>query len=73
MNGPIKYWSILLMIFLAIPITETHSQPPPPPSHGQSENQPVSAGAPVAGGVDVIILLSLGYAGITYYRKRRQR
>lgn len=71
---------LLLTLFLGR-VLLAHAQtgaPPPPPGggHGQTENQPAGGGgAPIAGGVGIMISLIAVYGGrkaYNYYQTQKQ-
>ncbi|MBU2652115.1 MAG: hypothetical protein KKA81_14390 [Bacteroidetes bacterium] len=66
--------TLIIALFLTIFVSGTAfatSPPPPPPGHGSSGNVP-GGGAPIEGGIAILLSLGLGYAGMKVYRARRK-
>jgi hypothetical protein len=46
------------------PLSAQNGDPPPPPGeHGQTGNQPPGGGAPIAGGIGILLALGAAYGG----------
>jgi len=66
--------AVILWLFWTIPSLADPPEPPPPPaSHGQNGNAP--AGAPIDGGLGILLALGATYGGRkvwkTYQKGRR--
>lgn len=61
---------ILTAIHLASinPLSAQNGDPPPPPGeHGQNGNQPPGGGAPITGGIGILLALGAAYGGKKVY------
>ena len=58
-------------LFINIGSFTAHGQPNPPSDHGDPGNQPTVGGAPIGGGMAMLVLLSGGYA-VWRIRKREK-
>jgi len=71
-----KLYKILIVILLAITTTtlEVYGQaaPPPPPSHDATGNEP-GRGAPIGGGLFILLGLGAAYGGRKLYQIRKQK
>jgi hypothetical protein len=87
MNRLFKVFSIASLIFilnLLVNNNNAYAQvvpPPPPPNggpnngHGLGGNQPAGPGAPIGGGIEILIALGAFYSGkkVYYFRKGKNR
>jgi len=48
-----------------------HAQAPPPPGHGQSGDQRPGGGAPIAGGLGILLALGAAYGAKKVYDARK--
>jgi len=63
---------ILIIAFLLSSLALFANDPPPPPAgHGATGNQAPS-GAPIDGGLGILLALGAGYGGCKFYRHRKQ-
>ena len=68
----------ILSIFIALTFvlwTDTafsQSVPPPPSSHGESGNQAPGGGAPIGGGLFILLGLGAAYGGKKLYDNRKE-
>ncbi len=65
---------IILILGTVFFATSVKADPPPPPgTHGAGGNQP-PAGAPIDGGLGILVILagSAGYGGLKLYRARKK-
>ena len=76
MKNIIKYLAFVSLIALAIfitkPVQADPPAPPPPGGHGSTENQEPS-GAPIDGGLGLLLALGAGYGGLKLYRSRKKK
>ncbi|PKP32724.1 MAG: hypothetical protein CVT99_03385 [Bacteroidetes bacterium HGW-Bacteroidetes-16] len=67
---------IQLMIIVSFTLTSTFlpaQDPPPPPSdHGGSGNAPADNGAPISGGLFILLGLGAAYGGKKLYDLRKE-
>lgn len=49
-------------------INEIMAQPNPPNDHGQGGNEPPGGGAPIAGGISILITLGAAYGARKWYQ-----
>ncbi|NQV01214.1 MAG: hypothetical protein HQ542_01085 [Bacteroidia bacterium] len=65
---------ITLAAFIAIPLLTLAQGPPPPPgqpgSPGNNTNQ-IPVGAPIGGGLGILLAMGLGYGGWKIYKIRK--
>jgi len=60
-------------LILTLPLFSTgQNVPPPPDNHGESDNQPAGNGAPIGGGMFILIGLGTAYGGKKYYDYRKR-
>lgn len=61
---------ILIMGFSISSLMLMAQDPPPPPSegHGQNDNQLPGGGAPLTGGIGILLLLCSAYGGYKIFR-----
>ena len=73
MKNIIKSLALLTLIIGAIFITKpVKANPPDPPAHhGEATNQ-APAGAPIDGGLGILLALGAGYGGLKLYRNRKK-
>lgn len=58
---------IIIVVLIIVPvILPSQNPPPPPPGHGMSGNVP-GGGAPIAGGIGILLLLGAAYGGKKIY------
>lgn len=57
-------FSLLLFTFLIF----AQDPPNPPSGHGSGDNQPVGDGAPIAGGLGILLALGAAYGGRKAYK-----
>jgi hypothetical protein len=72
MPGFARACSILIIGTITLltinPISAQNGDPPPPPGeHGQNGNQPPGGGAPIAGGMGILLALGAAYGGKKVY------
>ena len=71
-----KLYKILIIILFAITTTtlEVYAQaaPPPPPSHDATGNE-AGRGAPIGGGLFILLGLGSAYGGKKFYDSRKER
>jgi len=63
-----------LALFFALPMI-TIADPPPPPGQtgGGPGGGPTPVGAPIDGGLGILIALGIGYGGLKIYRLYKER
>ena len=73
MKNIIKSLAFVALLVCVIFITKpVKADPPgPPAAHGQTGNQ-APAGAPIDGGLGILLALGAGYGGVKLYRKRKK-
>lgn len=74
MKNMIKFLALISLVVCAIFITKplrANDPPPPPAQHGQPGNQG-PAGAPIDGGLGILLALGAGYGGIKLYKNRKK-
>jgi hypothetical protein len=55
---------ITITLLTINPLSAQNGDPPPPPGeHGQNGNQPPGGGAPIAGGIGILLALGAVYGG----------
>jgi len=59
------------IVFFTLSLCLPAQNPPPPPSHG-SKGGPVGGGAPIGGGLFIMLALGSAYAGKKYIDYRRE-
>ena len=66
--------TILCIIFGLFTITAFSQGPgaPPPPGHGETENVP-GGGAPIGGGLVILLALGAGYGAKKYYDIKKKK
>ena len=72
MKSTIK--TLILAAFLTISSQALMGQPgppPPPSSHGSSTNQPAGGGAPIEGGVGILLALGAAYGARKVYQLKK--
>ncbi|MCK9218723.1 MAG: hypothetical protein PHF97_00960 [Bacteroidales bacterium] len=72
MKNYIKKTGILFVLFLGfiqMSIADPPG-PPPPPDHGSSGNTP--AGAPIDGGLGILLAMGASYGGVKLYKFRNK-
>ena len=62
---------MILGAFVFITGIDFGQAPPPPTQQGQSGNQPLGGGAPIAGGLGILLALAAGYGAKKVYDARR--
>ena len=75
-----KYFHILILIlaiaWLGIPrvmAQQAQTVPPPPDTHGATDNQaPSGGGAPIGGGLFILLGLGAAYGGKKLYDSRKE-
>jgi len=76
MKNIIKYLAfvslLVLAIFITKPVQADPPAPPPPGGHGSTENQEPS-GAPIEGGLSILLAFGAGYGGYKLYRSRKEK
>lgn len=63
--------TLLLTLFMGWGLVAMAQSPPPPPGdHGQGNNQPAGpgGGAPIGGGIAILLSLAAGWAGKKVYQ-----
>ena len=70
-NNIIKTFAILLLVGAAYTVS---AQPPPPPngSNDNNDGNKLDGGAPISGGVFILLGLGLVYGGKKVYNMRQQ-
>jgi hypothetical protein len=54
------------------PLSAQNGDPPPPPGeHGQNGNQPPGGGAPITGGIGILLALGAAYGGKKIYNLKK--
>jgi len=75
MKNIIKSLAVLSLLTFGILITNSvfadPPAPPPPGGHGSGENQD-PAGAPIDGGLGILLALGAGYGGYKLYQSRKE-
>ncbi len=75
MKNAMRFISILLLIFLLNGLgtgpASAQDPPPPPPDHGLTGNQQ-GGGAPVGGGLFILIALGAGYGARKWYGRHKR-
>ncbi|MCF8348312.1 MAG: hypothetical protein K9G61_05820 [Bacteroidales bacterium] len=65
--------TLLLFILLYLPAGQVIAQPPPPPpSHGGSSNQNAGNGAPIGGGLFILLGLGAAYGARKAYLSQKE-
>lgn len=69
-----KVLLVVMIITISISVN-IYSQPPPPPSsgHGSSTNQAPGEGAPIGGGLFILLGLGAAYGGKKLYDLRKEK
>ena len=69
----IKITTIVFLIFV-LPLISIGQTPPPPPSdHGQTGDQsPDGGGAPIGGGIAMLLTMGAAYGSKKYYDYRKK-
>ena len=63
---------IVALVICSLPVLSTgQNVPPPPDNHGDSGNQTTGNGAPIGGGMFILISLGAAYGGKKYYDYRK--
>jgi len=62
---------LIIAFFLSSMVLFADDPPPPPAGHGATGNQDPK-GAPIDGGLGILLALGAGYGGYKLYRKRKQ-
>ena len=62
--------SLMTVTMLFAPETKADA-PPPPQDHGESGNQPAGGGAPIGGGLILLVAMGLGYGARKVYSSMR--
>jgi hypothetical protein len=71
-----KYWKILFIValFCGTPLINSsisaQDEPPLPPDHGRNGDHPV--GAPIDGGLGILLALGAAYGGMKLYLLRKK-
>lgn len=70
-----KFSPITLLIIILLTSNPAHSQgggpPPPPDNHGVTGNTDAGGGAPIDGGIGILLTLGVAYGGNKLNRMRR--
>ncbi len=73
-NNSIKAFAILLVVGTSYTVS---AQPPPPPAgssgSGGTDGEKLGGGAPIGGGVFILLALGLAYGGKKVYNMRQQK
>ncbi|MCK9422752.1 MAG: hypothetical protein M0Q38_09145 [Bacteroidales bacterium] len=74
MKNIIKFLALVSLIVCAILVSKPiKANPPDPPSHhGETTNQ-APAGAPIDGGLGILLALGAGYGGRKLYKSRKKK
>ena len=62
---------LVFALFIANSVQADPPAPPPPGGHGSGENQD-PAGAPIDGGLGILLALGAGYGGYKLYQSRKE-
>lgn len=75
MKAFIKHSTITLITITLLSINLSYSQngdpPPPPGEHGQTGNQPPGGGAPITGGIGILLALGAAYGWKKMHDRRK--
>ncbi len=64
--------SLIILVFLVLAKISQADPPPPPADHGSSGNQgPGPVGAPIDGGLGILLSMGIAYGGRKYYQARK--
>ena len=64
---------ISLILFFVLPLLTIADPPPPPGSGGSSPSGQQPVGAPIDGGLGILLALGLGYGGKKLYDARKKK
>lgn len=66
---------IAIISFLALPFFSgaDNPQPPPPPGGGGPGGGGTPVGAPIDGGLGILLALGLGYGGMKLYQAKKEK
>jgi uncharacterized protein HemX len=66
---------IAVFALMVLPLMSIGQVPPPPNQHGETTNQApgTQGGAPIAGGVGMLVAMGLAYAGKRVYDYRKNQ
>ena len=68
-----KILSILFLLAFCFTIDFAIAQPPPPPGHGSTANQtPPGGGAPIAGGIGILLAMGVVYGTRKFYISKKE-
>lgn len=60
--------TLIFSLLLFASIVFAQAPPPPPPEHGSGGNQPDGGGAPLTGGIGILLALGAIYGGRKVYK-----
>jgi len=65
---------IMSLVFVSVDLLAQGAPPPPPGGHGGSTNQPANegGGAPIGGGLGILLALGAAYGGGKIYKNWQQ-
>ncbi|NQU33518.1 MAG: hypothetical protein HQ521_09810 [Bacteroidetes bacterium] len=74
MKKNIKIYLVAILLFVGLSHSEfIYSQVPDPPSgHGSSSNESPGGGAPIGGGLFILVSLGIAYGGKKMYDIRKE-
>jgi hypothetical protein len=63
-----------ITLFTMNPLIAQNGNPPPPPAnHGEDTNQPPGGGAPITGGIGILLALGAAYGAKKQYNIRKNK
>ena len=63
---------LVLVAIMALPLLSLCDVPPPPPSGGSGPG-PTPVGAPIDGGVSILLAMGIAYGGKKLYTMRKEK
>ena len=64
---------MVLVAIMALPLLSLCDVPPPPPSGGGPGPGPTPVGAPIDGGVGILLAMGMAYGGKKLYAMRKEK
>ncbi len=68
-----SYFAILALLTLPVFSIADSPAPPPPPGGGGPGGGGTPVGAPIDGGLGILLALGLGYGGMKLYKTRKEK
>ncbi len=65
--------TLTILLFFILPIASIADPPGPPGQEGGAPGGgPTPVGAPIDGGLSILLAMGAGYGGLKYYKKRKK-